>query len=81
MITLEIDKMSKAEKLQAMESLWVDLSKDETSIESFSWHGDVLKETEERVSSGSESPVDWATAKQELRMILWYVVGGERTKS
>lgn len=67
MTTLELDKMSKVEKLQAMEALWVDLSKDETSIESPSWHGDVLKETEERVSSGLESPVDWTTAKQELR--------------
>ena len=67
MITLELDKMSKAEKLQAMETLWIDLSKDETSIESPSWHGDVLRETEERVSSGLESPVDWTVAKQELR--------------
>lgn len=70
MITLELDKMSKAEKLQAMETLWVDLSKDETSIESPAWHGDVLRETEERVSSGSESPVDWTTAKKELRKRL-----------
>lgn len=67
MITLELDKMSQAEKLQAMETLWVDLSKDESGIESPSWHGDVLKETEEKVTSGLESPVDWTTAKQELR--------------
>lgn len=59
--------MSKAEKLQAMEALWVDLSKDETNIESPAWHGHVLRETEERVSSGLESPVDWSVAKQDLR--------------
>ena len=67
MITLEPDKMSQAEKIQAMETLWADLSKDETSVESPSWHGDVLRETDERFSSGSESPVDWTSAKQELR--------------
>ncbi len=67
MIALELKKMSKSEKLQAMEALWVDLSRDETSIESPAWHGDVLKETEERVSSGLESPVDWKSAKKELR--------------
>ena len=67
MITLELDKMSQAEKLQAMETLWADLSKDEASVESPSWHGDLLRETEERVSSGLESPVDWTSAKQGLR--------------
>ena len=67
MITLELDKMSKAEKLQTMETLWTDLSKDESSLESPSWHGDVLSETEDRVSSSLESPVDWTEAKRELR--------------
>ena len=67
MITLEISKMSRSEKLQAMEAIWTDLSKDEASVESPSWHGDVLKETEKRIAAGLESPVDWNIAKQELR--------------
>ena len=67
MITLEIGKMSRSEKLQAMEVLWADLSKDEASVVSPSWHSDVLKETEQRIASGLESPVDWNIAKQELR--------------
>ncbi|MFC1499167.1 addiction module protein [Verrucomicrobiota bacterium] len=67
MITLELDKMSRAEKLQTMETLWVDLSQDDTNIESPAWHHDVLKKTEEKVSSGLEQPIDWTNAKQELR--------------
>jgi hypothetical protein len=47
MITLELNKMSRVEKLQAMETIWSDLSQDEVSIESPSWHSDVLKETEQ----------------------------------
>ena len=67
MITLELNKMSRIEKLQAMETLWSDLSQDEISFESPSWHSDVLKETEQRVASGLEVPVPWANAKQDLR--------------
>ena len=67
MITLELNKMSRAEKLQAMETLWSDLSQDETNIESPSWHDNVLKDTEQRVTSGLETPIPWNDAKQQLR--------------
>lgn len=59
--------MSRAEKLQTMETLWTDLSQDEASVESPVWHHDVLKETEQRVASGLEQPVEWAKAKKDLR--------------
>lgn len=65
--TLQIDKMSRAEKLQAMEAIWADLSRVETDVESPPWHGSVLKETEARVGAGQERIADWETAKLELR--------------
>lgn len=34
--------------------------------ESPAWHGDLLRETEQRYKAGLERPVDWATAKREL---------------
>jgi len=64
MITLEIDNMSRVEKLQTMETLWTDLSKDDSGIESPSWHQDALKETEQRASLGLEQPINWKNAKQ-----------------
>jgi hypothetical protein len=67
MITLEIDNMSRVEKLQTMETLWTDLSQDDSGIESPPWHQDALKETEQRASLGLEQPIDWKNAKQELR--------------
>lgn len=67
MIALELDKMSRSEKLQTMETLWADLSRDDASVESPSWHRDVLKETEQSFVSGLEQPVDWTTAKKDLR--------------
>jgi hypothetical protein len=64
---LQIEKMSRTEKLQAMEVIWADLSTVETDVESPVWHADVLRETEARVAAGQESIADWETAKRELR--------------
>ncbi len=65
--TLQIEKMSREEKLQVMEALWADLSKNDQDIESPAWHKDVLEETEARLASGQEKNLDWENAKQELR--------------
>jgi len=69
-ITLPLDQMSTMEKLRAMEALWNDLSRREAELESPAWHGQVLREREERVASGKESFVDWETAKAQLRKRL-----------
>jgi hypothetical protein len=67
MNTLAIQQMSWEEKLRAMEELWESLSGDAARLESPAWHGDALRETDRRFETGQEQPVDWATAKQELR--------------
>jgi hypothetical protein len=63
----EIEKMSREEKLQTMEAIWTDLSKNETEVESPAWHAEVLKKTEARVDAGEEKIADWESAKRELR--------------
>jgi len=65
--TIEIERMSRVEKLQTMEALWTDLSKVEGEVESPAWHEDVLRETDARVAAGQERIADWETAKRELR--------------
>ena len=65
--TVQIEQMSRAEKLQVMETLWAELSKTEAEVESPAWHADVLRETEARVAAGEERIADWDTAKRELR--------------
>ncbi|HTB62072.1 MAG TPA: addiction module protein [Opitutales bacterium] len=59
-------RMSKAEKLQAMEALWVDLSSDEASFESPAWHATALAEAETLVKSGKARFIDWESAKKQL---------------
>ena len=65
--TIQIEKMSREEKLQTMEAIWADLSKSGAEVESPAWHEDVLKETEARIAAGQERIADWETAKRELR--------------
>ena len=67
MMTIDMQRMSREEKLKVMHSLWEDLAREEDAIESPAWHGDALSETEERVRSGSEGVRDWDEVKAELR--------------
>ena len=64
---LPLNEMSLEEKLQAMEALWEDLSREPNHIESPSWHEDVLKETERRAESGEATFSDWEKAKVSVR--------------
>jgi hypothetical protein len=64
---LDLQQMSREEKLKAMHELWEDLALDEAAIESPSWHGEALRETEERVRTGVERAHDWEDVKKELR--------------
>jgi hypothetical protein len=66
-ITLPLEKMTIAEKLRMMETLWRDLTRDEERFESPVWHGEVLRERAARVKQGKESFMDWETAKKQLR--------------
>jgi hypothetical protein len=64
---LPLDQMTMAEKLRAMEVLWADLSRNADSFESPAWHGDVLRERDQRIAEGKESFVAWEDAKRQLR--------------
>jgi hypothetical protein len=66
-ITLPLKSMTKADKLRAMEDLWADLSRDESSFESPTWHLRELQATEARVAAGKEEFIDWEVAKKSLR--------------
>lgn len=69
-VTLPLDQMTTAEKLQAMEELWKDLTGTEHEIESSAWHESVLNEREARLATGEEIPIDWEVARKVLRDTL-----------
>ena len=51
-ILLPLKKMSRDEKLRAMEAIWADLSRDEGRFESPAWHKDELRKAEHAFRSG-----------------------------
>ena len=67
MTTIDMLQMSREEKLKVMHALWEDLAREDDVLESPAWHEEALRETEERVRSGTEQVLDWDKAKAELR--------------
>lgn len=66
-IDLPLDKMTVAEKLEAMELLWADLSKQPADVPSLEWHKDVLDERRRLVTAGNLKFLDWDAAITDLR--------------
>ncbi len=65
--SIDIENLTREEKLQLMHKIWETLVKDESQIESPKWHKSLLQETEKRFRSGKDRVVDWSEAKKELR--------------
>ena len=66
-ISLPLDKMTTEEKLQIMEAIWEDLTRDEASFESPAWHKVALEERRQQEARGETSYIPWDQAKEELR--------------
>jgi len=60
-------RLSKAERLQAMEWLWASLSKEQQDIESPEWHGEVLTARQSKVDSGEAQFLTVDQLKDRLR--------------
>jgi putative addiction module component (TIGR02574 family) len=69
-IKIPLGEMTVAEKLQLMEELWEDLSREPDTIPSPDWHGDVLREREAEVRAGRGKFIDWEQAKAEIRRLI-----------
>ncbi len=67
MSALAIKQMSWEEKLRTMEELWESISREESRLDSPTWHQVALQETAARYGAGQEQPLDWAAVKRELR--------------
>jgi putative addiction module component (TIGR02574 family) len=63
----EVLRLSKAERLQAMEWLWASLAKEQQDIESPEWHGEVLAARKAKVDSGAAKFLSVAELKKRLR--------------
>ncbi len=66
-VALPLKKMSRGEKLRAMEALWADLSKDDDRFESPAWHAQALREAKRAMKNGKAKFSDWEEAKKRIR--------------
>ncbi len=69
-INLPLDSMTLADKLEAMEALWADISRRPTDLPSPDWHKDILDERRRLVAEGKLKFLDWNTAMADLRKEL-----------
>jgi hypothetical protein len=69
-VAVDLKAMSVPEKMELLQAVWDDLSESEAELQSPGWHGDVLREREERVQSGQEQFIDWEVAKAQLKREL-----------
>ncbi len=65
--SIPLDKMSVEDKLQAIEEIWADIVDTPENIPSPSWHADVLRTREKRISEGTSRFLDVAEAKNAVR--------------
>lgn len=49
----ELKKLSKAERIQAMEALWESMLYDDGEIETPEWHERILKQRKKNIENGS----------------------------
>ena len=66
-VDLPLSKLSVAQKLDLMETLWADLTQDENKLKSPAWHETVLKDREEAFAAGKVTGSDWEQAKKRIR--------------
>lgn len=66
-IALTLDKMTIADKLQAMETIWDDLCHNVQDIGIPEWHHEVLAARAVDLREGKESFTEWETAKESIR--------------
>ena len=69
-LALQLGEMSTADKLQAMEDLWEDLSRCADSIAVPPWHYSVLESREIELKGCREHFTDWETAKETIRSLV-----------
>jgi putative addiction module component (TIGR02574 family) len=66
-VELPISRLSLAQKLDLMETLWADLTRDETKLESPAWHRTILEDREKALKAGKVTVSDWEQAKKRIR--------------
>ena len=66
-VDLPLSDYSYEQKLDLLEILWDDLTRNETVLKSPDWHQEILKDRGQTVSSGRVKVSDWKELKERIR--------------
>jgi hypothetical protein len=66
-VELPLSRLALAQKLDLMETLWADLTRDETKLESPAWHKTILEDREKALRAGKVTVSDWEQAKKRIK--------------
>jgi len=69
MTVISPEKMTTAEKVAAMEALWVDLCT-HSQVDTPEWHQKVLESRHQQRLNGQQQPMEWEQAKAAIRKQL-----------
>ncbi len=64
-VDLTLSELSFTEKLNLMETLWADLTRDEKKLKSPGWHETVLKDREEAYAAGKVNRIGLGTSQEK----------------
>ena len=70
MATLDLQAMSREEKISIMEAIWADLTHDPEAFESPEWHSRALAEAEESVRDGSAQFRSLSDVKRRINKVV-----------
>lgn len=66
-VVLPLEKMTVAEKLEVVDRIMDDLSRNSSSVPVIAWHGDVLKQRSENLANGSDKFISLEEAEKRIR--------------
>ena len=66
-VDLPLSDYSYEQKLDLLQILWDDLTRNETVLKSPDWHQEILKDRGQAVSSGRVKVSDWKELKERIR--------------
>ena len=69
-VTLPLDEMSVAEKIQVLEQVWDNLCQLEEDVPYPSWHWEILQAREQLVADNKARFMGWSEAKRSIREVI-----------
>ena len=65
-LDIKLDGLTVAQKMQLLEHIWDDLSRESGDVRSPGWHAAVLAERKRQIEAGEMPISNWSDAKERL---------------